>query len=127
MISGIYQDIRYSARIARKNPGFSLIVIVTLALGIGANAAMFSLTDRVLLQRLPVSNPDQLAVLLTRDPAAPESINNFSYPMYTDLRDRNDVFSGVIAQGGAQMNISYGDQNSRVSADLVSGNYFEVL
>jgi len=127
MISGIYQDIRYSARIARKNPGFSLIVIVTLALGIGANAAMFSLTDRVLLQRLPVSNPDQLAVLLTRDPAEPESINNFSYPMYTDLRDRNDVFSGVIAQGGAQMNISYGDQNSRVSADLVSGNYFEVL
>jgi len=111
----------------RKNPGFSLIVIATLALGIGANAAMFSLTDRVLLQRLPVSNPDQLVVLGTRDPAEPDQNESFSYPMYQDLRDRNQVFSGVIARGGAQMNVSYGDQNGRVSAELVSGNYFDVL
>jgi predicted permease len=127
MIGGIYQDLRYSMRMLRKNPGFSLIVIATLALGIGANAAMFSLTDRVLLQRLPVSNPDQLAVLGTRDPSEPEQNESFSYPMYQDLRDRNDVFSGVIARGGAQMNVSYGDQNGRVSAELVSGNYFDVL
>jgi len=62
MLGGIYQDLRYSMRMLRKNPGFSLIVIATLALGIGANAAMFSLTDRVLLQKLPVNNPDQLVV-----------------------------------------------------------------
>jgi hypothetical protein len=94
MLGGIYQDLRYSMRMLRKNPGFSLIVIATLALGIGANAAMFSLTDRVLLQSLPVSNPDQLAVLGTRDPAEPEQNESFSYPMYQDLRDRNDVFLG---------------------------------
>ena len=116
MLGGIYQDLRYSMRMLRKNPGFSLIVIATLALGIGANAAMFSLTDRVLLQRLPVTNPDQLVVLGTRDPAEPDQNESFSYPMYQDLRDRNDVFSGVIARGGAQMNVSYGDQNGRVSA-----------
>ena len=127
MIPGIYQDLRYTARMLRKNPGFSLIVIATLALGIGANAAMFSLTDRVLLQRLPVTNPDQLVVLGTRDPAEPEQNESFSYPMYQDLRDRNQVFSGVIARGSAQMNVSYGDQNGRVSAELVSGNYFDVL
>lgn len=127
MIGSIYQDLRYALRMLRKNPGFSLIVVATLALGIGANAAMFSLTDRVLLQRLPVSNPDQLAVLVTRSPADSEGDESFSYPMYQDLRDRNDVFSGVIVRGGAQMNVSYGDQTSRVSAELVSGNYFEVL
>ncbi len=127
MIQSILQDLRYALRMLRKNPAFSLIVIATLALGIGANAAMFSLTDRVLLQSLPVQNPDQLMVLQTRDPAEPAPDDSFSYPMYQDLRDRNTVFSGVIAQGGAQMNVSYGDQNERVNADLISGNYFEVL
>ena len=120
MIGSIYQDLRYALRMMRKNPGFSLIVVATLALGIGANAAMFSLTDRVLLQRLPVTNPDQLTVVLTRSPEDSEGDESFSYPMYQDLRDRNDAFSGVIARGGTQMNVSYGDQTSRVSAELVS-------
>src|SRR5436190_4592910 len=126
-MSGIFHDIRYAARLLRKNPGFGLIVVATLALGIGANAAIFSLTDRVLLQSLPVRNPDQLAVLVTRTPAESEGDSSFSYPMYQDLRDRNDVFSGVIAGGSVQMNVSYGDQTTRVSAALVSGNYFDVL
>jgi predicted permease len=127
MIGGIYQDLRYALRMLRKNPGFALVVIASLALGIGANAAMFSLTDRVLLQRLPVSNPDQLTVISTFDPSEPFPNQSFSYPMYQDLRDRNDVFTGVIARGGAQMNVSYGDQTERVAAELVSGNYFDTL
>ena len=127
MIPGMLQDLRYALRMLRKNPAFSGVVIATLALGIGANAAMFSLTDRVLLQRLPVSNPDQLTVISTVDPSDPRPDSSFSYPMYQDLRDRNDVFSGVIARGGVQMNVSYGNQTERVSAELVSGNYFEVL
>jgi len=127
MIMTTYQDVRYALRVLRKNPAFSLIVIATLALGIGANAAMFSLTDRVLLQRLPVSNPDQLAVISTLDPSESRSNDSFSYPMYQDLRDRNDVFNGVIARGGVQMNVSYGDQTERVQAELVSGNFFQVL
>jgi putative ABC transport system permease protein len=127
MIETIYQDIRYALRMLRKNPAFSVIVVATLALGIGANAAMFSLTDRVLLQKLPVNNPDQLVLLATRTPSDSEPSSSFSYPMYLDLRDRNNSFNGVIARGGVQMNVSYGDQNERVSGDLVSGNYFEVL
>ncbi len=127
MIAAIFQDLRYALRMLRKNVGFSAVVIASLALGIGANAAMFSLTDRVLLQKLPVTSPDQLSVVLTRDPLEPEPISSFSYSMYRDLRDRNDVFSGMIARGGVSLNVSYGDQNERVSAELVSGNFFEVL
>jgi predicted permease len=121
-------DIRYALRMLAKNPAFAGVVVLTLALGIGANAAIFSMLDTVLLQSLPVTNPDQLAVLSTYDPKeGPGFDSSFSYPMYQDLRDRNSVFSGVIARSGAQMNVSYGDQTERVSGELVSGNFFEVL
>jgi predicted permease len=121
-------DIRYALRMLAKNPAFAGVVVLTLALGIGANAAIFSLLDKVLLQTLPVANPDQLVVLSTYDPRnGPGIDSSFSYPMYQDLRDRNSVFSGVIARGGTQMNVSFGDQTERVSGELVSGNFFEVL
>ena len=124
----ILQDVRYTLRLLAKNPGFTFVVVLTLALGIGANAAMFSLTDKVLLQSLPVQDPDRLVVLSTYDPKdGPEIAGSFSYAMYQDLRDRNDVFSGVITRGGAQMNVSYADQNERVRGELVSGNFFDVL
>ena len=120
-------DIRYALRMLTKNPVFAGVVVLTLALGIGANAAIFSLLDQVLLQSLPVANPDQLVVLSVYEAKAPEPDSSFSYPMYQDLRDRNSVFSGVIARGGTQMNVSYGDQTERVSGELVSGNFYEVL
>src|ERR1700750_2823690 len=119
-------DIRYALRMLTKNPAFAGVVVLTLALGIGANAAIFSLLDQVLLQSLPVANPDQLVVLSVYD-KEPDIDSSFSYPMYLDLRDRNSAFSGVIARGGTQMNVSYGDQTERVSGELVSGNFYEVL
>jgi len=121
-------DIRYALRMLAKNPAFACVVVFTLALGIGANAAIFSLLDKVLLQSLPVANPDQLVVLSAYGSKDGPSFGSaFSYLMYQDLRDRNSVFSGVIARGGVQMNVSYGDQTERVRAELVSGNFFEVL
>jgi predicted permease len=121
-------DVRYALRMLLKNPGFTLVVVFTLALGLGANAAIFSLMDRVLLQTLPVANPEQLAVLSSFDKDGEVQIDNtFSYPMYKDLRDRNDVFSGVFARGGTYLNVSHGDQTERVRGELVSGNFFEVL
>jgi len=128
MITEIINDVRYALRMLAKNPAFAGVVILTLALGIGANAAIFSLLDKVLLQRLPVANPDQLAVLSAYDPKeGPDIDSSFSYAMYKDLRDQNSAFSGVIARGGVQMNVTYGDQTERVSAELVSGNFFDVL
>ena len=88
MITEIISDVRYALRMLAKNPAFAGVVILTLALGIGANAAIFSLLDKVLLQSLPVPNPDQLAVLSTFDPEVGHDIDSsFSYPMYQDLRD----------------------------------------
>src|SRR5215510_11808774 len=124
----MFQDIHYALRMLTKNPGFTAVVVLTLALGIGANTAIFSITDKVLLQSLPVRDPDQLVVLSAYDPKeGPDYRSSFSYAMYQDLRDRNDVFSGVITRGGAQMNVSYADQTERVRGELVSGNFFDVL
>jgi predicted permease len=124
----LLQDVRYAVRMLVKNPGFACVVVLTLALGIGANAAIFSLTDKVLLQSLPVSNPDELVVISSYAPAdGPDYRSSFSYPMYKDLRDKSDAFSGLIARGSAQMNVSYGDVNERVRGELVSGNFYDVL
>lgn len=120
-------DVRYALRMLTKNPAFAGVVVLTLALGIGANAAIFSLLDQVLLQSLPVANPEQLVVLSVYEAKEPTADSSFSYPMYQDLRDRNSVFSGVIARGGTQMNVSYGAQTERVRGELVSGNFYEVL
>jgi len=120
-------DIRYALRRMTQSPAFAGVVVLTLALGIGANAAIFSLLDQVLLQSLPVANPDQLVVLSVYEAKEPDVDSSFSYPMYQDLRDRNSVFSGVIARGGTQMNVTYGDQTERVHGELVSGNFYEVL
>ena len=130
MISQTGQDVKYTLRMLSKQPGFAAVVVLTLALGIGATAAIFSLTDKVLLQTLPVPKPEQLVLVSTYDPKEGlerDGDSSWSYPAYQDLRDQNDVFSGVIARGGAQMNVSYGDQNARVTGELVSGNFFEVL
>ena len=121
-----WQDIRFGLRMLRKSPGFTATAILTLALGIGANSAIFSMMDKVLMQSLPVRSPDELVVISAFD-AESDSHDSFSYPMYQDFRDRNDVFAGVIAMGGTQMNVSYSGQNEHVRGRIVSGNFFEVL
>src|SRR6202050_210654 len=111
-MNGLLQDLRYAVRQLRKSPGFLLVAIVTLALGIGANTAIFTLLDQVLLRSLPVKDVDRL-VLLKYSGGNTGSLESrtdghfyFSYPMYRDLRDRNSVFSGLITtdftRGGVQ-------------------------
>src|SRR6267143_2881566 len=119
-------DIRYGFRNFLKRPGFTAIAIVTLALGIGANTAIFSLVNTVLLRPLPVPHPEQLVeVYGTFHNGADYTIQ--SYLNYKDYRDRNDVFSGLIAYRFAPMSISHEGRNERVWGYLVSGNYFDVL
>ena len=128
-MQGFWRDIRFAARGLRKSPGFTLVVLLTLALGIGANTAIFSLIDQLLLRSLPVKNPSELILLDGPGPYQGRTFNNqtFSYPMYKDFRDENQVFSGLLARFPTSMTMAWKGQSDRVQGDLVSGNYFEVL
>ena len=119
-----WQDLRYGLRMLVKNPGFTLIAVLTLALGIGANTAIFTLLDKVLIRPLPVEQPHQLITFVEDASGAP---GIFSYPIYADLRDRNDVLSGVIAYEQRPFSLSDGNATERVVGQIVSGNYFAVL
>src|SRR5271156_4947940 len=129
----LLQDIRFGLRTLGKNPGFTLVAILTLALGIGANAAIFSLTDQVLLRLLPVERPRELVVLTSPGVAHGrvwsdiEGGPSFSYPMYKDLRDRNEVFTGLLAGFHVQVSVAGEGQSQLAEGVLVSGNYFQVL
>jgi len=130
----LLQDVRYSLRMMAKHPGFAVIAVLTLALGIGANTAIFTLLDQVLLRRLPVREPEQL-VQLERSGADTGKASSyggstddyFSYPMYRDLRDQNTVFAGVLATDSTQVGVEWHNQADLAATELVSGNYFEVL
>ena len=125
-IEEFFQDVRFGLRLIRKTPGFSAVVIFAIALGIGANTALFSLFNSVILRTLPVRHPEQLVVLSVQNERSGE-INSFSYPMYRELRDKNSVFSGMLAQAGAEMNATFAGESEKARGELVSGNYFEVL
>ena len=128
------QDIRYALRQLTRSPAFTVTALLTLALGIGANTAIYSLLDQVMLRSLPVHHPEQLVMLnfsgsdRGRTSAyGGESADYFSYPMYRDLRDKNSVFSGTIATDQVQVAVQWHNQPELVSGELVSGNYFDVL
>src|SRR5271169_1972954 len=94
----LFQDVRYALRMLRKSPGFTTVVVLTLALGIGANAAIFSLMNAVLLKSLPVSHPEELVVVRYTGAQPDSSNDDFSYPMYQALRDKSSVFDGVLTR-----------------------------
>ncbi|HWZ11514.1 MAG TPA: ABC transporter permease [Acidobacteriaceae bacterium] len=134
-MEAILQDIRYAWRQLRHAPGFTLTAVLTLALAIGANTAIFSLLDQALLRLLPVHDPRQLVVLQGTGKVwnGRISINGgsqeayFSYPMYLALRDKNQVFDGLIGMDQAQVGLAYDNRSNLANAELVTGNYFNVL
>jgi predicted permease len=121
-LSDVLQDLRYAARMLRRQPGFTIAAVLTLALGIGANTAVFSLVNATLLQRLPVADREGL-VYVYRGAVG----NVFSYPQYAALRDHNRSFEGLAGWGGITASLNAGESAELVSGVIVTGNFFDVL
>src|ERR1700733_6911245 len=121
MLDALIQDLRYALRALRSSPGFAAVAILSLALGIGANTAIFSLINSLILKTLPVSHPEQL-LQVTRGKE-----DYYTNPIWEQLRDRQDVFSGIFAWGGGRFNLSQGGEARYAESDYVSGQFFETL
>ena len=125
-MDGFLKDIRYAVRSLLKQPGFTLVAGITLALAIGANSAIFTLMDAVLLRPLPVPHPEQLVMVATRTQEGGLH-PDFSYPLYQALRDGNDVFAGLLAASDTSFGLNAGDRTERVRGEYTSANYFSAL
>ncbi|HVO98705.1 MAG TPA: ABC transporter permease [Bryobacteraceae bacterium] len=125
----ILNDLRYALRTFRKSPVFVTVAVFSLALGIGANTAIFTLIDQVLLRLLPVKDPRQLVLLWGRGQhyGSNNGANKISYPMYEDFRDKNQVFSGMFCRDDMTFSLNFDGKTELISGELVSGTYFPVL
>jgi predicted permease len=128
----MWNDFRFALRTLRRSPGFTLLAVLSLALGIGANTAIFSLLYQVVLRSLPVKDPGALVSLESDDynfgwTRRDNNQTVFSYPMYRALRDHNEVFSGLLARVSFPSTLTYGNEAVRSTGEVVSGNFFEVL
>lgn len=123
------RDLRYAFRALRKSPVFTTVAVLSLALGIGANTAIFTLLDQILLRLLPVKDAGRLVLLTMRGRHYGSNWggNAISYPMYRDFQDHNEVFSGMFCRFPWSASLTVGGQTERVNAELVSGTYFPVL
>jgi predicted permease len=121
-----WQDLMYAARMLRRNPGFTAAAVLTLALGIGANTAIFSLVDAVLLRALPVAEPERLVLVNTVN-ARGEARSSFSYPQFTYLREHAEPVAEMFAYARVDLNLSAGDVTDAPAGLLVSSNYFSAL
>lgn len=129
-MTSILSDARLALRSWRKSPAFTAVVILSIALGIGANAAIFTLVDHVLLRALPVRQAHELVQVTFTGSRYGNNWGDgteLSYPMYTEIRDNNQVFAGVFARFGAPLTIGGTGGTKRVAGEIVSGNYFPVL
>src|ERR1700675_1690682 len=123
MLDALFQDVRYAIRGLRSSAGFSAAAILSLALGIGANTAIFSLIDAVILKSLPVRHPEELLQVMMGN----EAYGGYSNPTWEHLRDRQDVFSGIFAYGRWGFDLASGGEARSVHGAYVSGQYFDTL
>jgi predicted permease len=126
MIADLWQDLRFGARMLRKRPGFTLIAVVTLALGIGANTAIFTVINAALLRPLPYPDAEQIVVASTirRDTL---EVRSTSYLDFVDWRDQNTVFERLAARASTSFTLTGRDEPARVNGELVSAEYFPLL
>ncbi|MGA2269920.1 MAG: ABC transporter permease [Bryobacteraceae bacterium] len=123
------RDLNHTLRLLSRSPAFTVVAVLSLALGIGANTAIFTLLDQLMLRRLPVAHPEQLQMIWTTGPnlGSNQGSRASSYPMYQDFQQRAPAFSHVFCRYYTPLSISLGNQTERVMGELVSGNYFQAL
>ena len=124
-----WADLRYAIRGLRRSPLFATVAILSLALGIGANSAIFTLMDQVLLRKLPVRHPEQLVMLYQQGPHMGSNMGSrmHSYPLYQDLQQRAEPFSEVLCRRLFDASVSIDNQTERLEGEMVSGNFFTML
>jgi putative ABC transport system permease protein len=127
MMQTLWQDLRYGARMLLKNPGFAFIAVITLALGIGANTAIFTVVNSLLLRPLPYPEAERLAVVATTMRREQVEVRSTSYPDFVDWRDHNTVFEQIAARNSASFSLLGTGEPERVNGELVSANYFTLL
>jgi predicted permease len=129
LMTGIVSDLRLAARGLRRNPLFATVAILSLALGIGANTAIFTLIDQILLRKLPVKDAGQLVMLYQRGDNNGSNMGSrmHSYPLYQDLQKRAEPLAEVLCRRLVPASVSVENQTERVEAEMVSGNYFTLL
>ena len=123
----LWQDVRFGIRMLLSKPGFTVSAVIVLALGIGANSAVFSLINAFLLKPLHIEKPEQLSGLYSRDTKHPDTYRGFSYPNYADIRDNNPVFSTLTAYSMAMVGVEEGDSTRRAFSGVVCSNFFSTL
>src|SRR6185503_2616439 len=129
MTSSSTSDVRLAIRSLARSPLFATVAILSLALGIGANTAIFTLIDQILLRKLPVSHPEQLVMLYQQGPHNGSNMGSraHSYPIYQEFQKRAEPFSEVLCRRLAPTSVAIDNQTERLDAELVSGNYFSML
>jgi hypothetical protein len=123
------RDVRHATRLLMRSPAFTLVTILLLALSLGANTAIFTLLDRLVLRALPVRNPEQLVMIYTTGPhfGSNQGSKASSYPMYQDFQQNSPAFSYVFCRRYSPMSASIGNETERVMGEMVSGNFFQAL
>jgi predicted permease len=125
-MENLWNDLRYALRMLRKSPGFTAVAVLALGLGIGANTAIFSIFNGILWRPLPVQDPQQLVVLVTKTPGL-DFPTNLSYPDFQDYRQLKAAFSDLVGFTSTPVNFGAEGRPERAWADLVTGNYFSML
>ncbi len=128
-MSNILSDLRYALRVLRRSPLFAGVAIVSLALGIGANTAIFTLIDQIVLRKLPIKDPESLVMLYQRGSNMGSNMGTrmHSYPIYQDYQQKAEPFSEVLCRRLISTSLSVDNRTERVDAEIVSGNFFSML
>src|SRR4026207_1344454 len=122
----LLRDVRHALRLLRRSPGFTSVAVLVLALGIGANTAVFSIVNALVLQPRQ-GRIDQVVGVFSRDRVKPDHYRDFSYPAYVEMRERGDIFDSLMAHTFSTVGITEGDSTKQTFASIVSSNYFSTL